>query len=55
MVKCMGTGLWSAATAPPPVDVSLLELGPDHAAALAVASAGPFARRCFSLGGPEAD
>jgi len=31
----------------------LLELGPGHAAALAVASAGPLARRCFSLGDPD--
>jgi 4'-phosphopantetheinyl transferase len=50
LAKCLGTGIWSASTAPPPVDVSLLDLGPGHAAALAVASAGPFARRCFSLG-----
>jgi 4'-phosphopantetheinyl transferase len=50
LVKCVGTGLWSAPTVAPPVDVSLLELGPGHAAALAVASAGPLARRCFSLG-----
>jgi 4'-phosphopantetheinyl transferase len=53
LVKCVGTGLWAASTAPPPVDVSLLDLGPGHAAALAVASAGPLPRRCFSLGDPE--
>ncbi len=53
LVKCVGTGLWAASTAPPPVDVSLLELGPGHAAALAVASAEPLARRCFSLGDPD--
>jgi 4'-phosphopantetheinyl transferase len=49
LVKCVGTGLWAASTDPPPVDVSLLDLGPGHAAALAVVSAEPLARHCFSL------
>jgi 4'-phosphopantetheinyl transferase len=53
LVKCVGTGLWAASTAPPPVDVSLLDLGPRYAAALAVVSAEPIARRCFSLAEPE--
>lgn len=50
LVKCLGTGLGAAPTAHPPVEVSLLEVGAGHAAALAVESAEPVAHRCFSLG-----
>ena len=49
LAKCLGTGIWTASAAPTPVDISLLDPGPNHAAALAVASAEPLARRCFSL------
>lgn len=55
-VKCLGIGLGSPPpSGSPPVAVEALEVGPGHAAAVAVAGTAPLPLRCWTFDAPHRD